>query len=997
MPNATVGREVVRGTICRDRFLADVALLGPDRVAEGASAPMLVDVRWRQKRDEQLVPGVPEDQQPIVISFARRSEAATGEIRFEGAEATIGLAGDTRRLLTIVGARATVGAEPDVSLRVQIEGEERAALPMSVGAPTVTLAIRGETGGDPPAGLVAGLPTRLRAVPEPAGPGTFRWLSVPEEGLELVPGEGGLVEVLARAAPRESQAPPGAPPAGSPPEPRAFTLFALFDPEGDGPVAVAAHAIASGSGLLVHTERDGTGTPLADAWVYWRETGAVRTLRTDRSGRLQSGPAGSTRPSEYGEQFASTAGAAVEVAYSRGSAPLPEALVTGAFVTRTVPSPPDAPILVLPDTRLDVTQPADLGLWPLSFEPHADAYSTNGLAQGAALFTAAGALTVAEHAAAPAPAPAARPRERMLTVAGQAEPTARSVRVRLLDAAGAAVPVKRDPAAAPVEEVPATLAAGGAFSAQLVPAAPATAFGPLRLAVLADGPPRPALAGLGVHLCGVQAALVADTDATTPGPVPGEADERIVVDFLASPQASLPNISAQARARRMARYDIRTRSRPLGPDRANVLKPEMPLWMAELQLVGLSQAQLTDLMARRAFRDGAPAPLRIAARWLLTLSWDGPDSNAQAINAGPRAPQRHQYRLDLTERVTFEGLFDAQGQDAGQAYAPVPEQIAFPIEGRRLPAAVLTGRQRAWGRQGGAALPAVVVEWQPLVVDAAGTEIIRGGDGVLEASDVQLDGRALEGPLRPPAFRVRGINPAPDAAVEDLIREVVREYHTANAAQARIQLLPLACWETTVLLVFEHESGVRGGYSQFESRGSARRRFPANTERRYGHEDEMPLFGPPHGFGIGQLDLIFGRGPNDDEVWSFVENIRSGVRLLMEEKAIAAYGLVQPHLPNPVDRRTRAVYQREIVRRYNGGTEFQWSGGTFVISPSKRWRDNADHTQGPNPNLRYPNQVLGTNVTYFTNAAGQAHVADGANTQFPWPIAFTAADYGPGT
>jgi len=996
MPNRTVGREVVRGTICRDRFQADVALLGADRVPEGSPVPLLVDIRWRHRRDDELVPGVPDDQQPIVLSFAKRTEAASGEIRFEGDQTSMGFAGDTRRLLEITGTRATAGDAPDVSLRVQIEGEERAALPMSVGAPALALQIRGDDGGAPAAALVAGLPGRFRAVAEPAGPGSFRWLSVPEAGLEIVRVEpDGLVEVIARAAPAESQGPPGAPAAAPPAEPRSFTLFALFDPEGDGPVAVATHVIGAGGGLLVHTERDGARTPLAAAWVYWRESATVRVLRTDDSGRLLSGPPGSTTPAEYTTQFAATPGAAIEAAYSRGSVPLPETLVAaqaGAFVTRTVPAPPAEPILALPDVTLDVTSPADLALWPLSFEPRTDAYSTSGLNQGAALWTGGGALTVTEHGPAPAPAAAARPRERSLVVAGQAERTARSVRVQLLNAAGTAVPL-----AGGTNEAAATPGADGAFSASLLPANPAAAFGPLRVVVIADGPPRPGLAAHGVHLCGAQVALVADTDATTPGPIRGEADERIEIDFLASPQLSVPDLSAQGRARRAVRYDIATRTRPLSPGGPQVLKPEMPLWMAELQLAGLTRDQLGELMARRAFRDGAPAPLRIEVAWRLTLSWDAPDSNAQAINAGPRAAQRHQYRLELPAQVTFEALFDAQGQGAGEAYSPIPQPIPFPVDGRRLPAGVLSGRTRPWGRQGGAALPAVVVEWQPRVVDAAGTEIMRGGDGVLEATEVRLDSRALEGPLRPPTFRVRGINPAPVASVEALIVEVVREYHAAHAGEARIQLLTRDCWERTVLLVFQHESGVRGGYSQFESRGSARRRWPSHTQRTYGHEDEMPLFGPPHGFGIGQLDSIFGRGPNDDEVWSFVENIRSGVRLLMEEKATGAYNFVSPHLPTPVDQRTRAVYQREIVRRYNGGTEFEFIGGTFVINPSRRWADNADHTKGPNPNLRYPNHVLGTNIVYFTNAAGAAHVPDAENTQFPWPIAFTAASYGPAT
>ena len=292
-----------------------------------------------------------------------------------------------------------------------------------------------------------------------------------------------------------------------------------------------------------------------------------------------------------------------------------------------------------------------------------------------------------------------------------------------------------------------------------------------------------------------------------------------------------------------------------------------------------------------------------------------------------------------------------------------------------------------------------MIEWQPAVVDDAGAEIIRGGDGVL-AADVQFNTEPVD--LRLPAFRVIGTNPAPDAAIETLITTLVDEAYDRSAAAARITVLSRACWQTTVLMIFRHESGVRGGYSQFDSRGARRSSFGAgNNVRVYGLEDTMPLFGPPHGYGVGQLDKFFdpARGANDNEVWSFVENIRTAVAVVMDEKAGAAYNALHAHFATPLDQRSRAAYQREIVRRYNGGTEIDFVGGTFVINPSQRWADSADHAKGPNLNLRYPNQVLGTNINYFTNAAGTPNTAGTPpeTTSFPWPIAFTAASYGPGT
>ncbi len=916
MPNQSVGREVVRGTICRDRYVADVALLGADRIPEGTSAPLLVEIKWREQRDGALVPGVPEDQQPIVLTFAKTTDAASGEITFDGGAASKGFAGDTRQLLTMVGAHATVGDADDVALKVSIEGAERAALPLSVGEPALTLTITADEGTS----LVNGRPAHFKAVPAPAGTGTYRWFSVPD-GLTLTPADD-TVEVTATGG-------------------ESFTLFALFDPDGDGPVAAATLALTAGAGLFVHVP----DTPLVNGWVYWAEGGTTRALRTDASGRLLDGTA----------QFAPTPGATVQVAYSRGSVPLPVALVT-PLLTRTVPAPPDPPILSLPAADLVLTAPEDVSLWPLSFAPHDDAYSTAGIAQGAALWNAAGHLTITEHG--PAPAPPARPALRPLTVTGRATG---SVAVRLLDAGGATL-----------AQATAT-AAGGEFSVTLA----ATAPGPATIAAVATPP---AFAAAGGHVVGVQAALVADSGPAAPGPVRGEADETLEVDFLASPQLTLAALTAQTRARRMLRYRIGSRARALGT--ANVVQPEMPLWMAELQLVGITAAQLDALLAPRT------APLHVQVDWTLALAWDGPDANAAAINAGPRATQSHNFTLPLPGQSVVELT-----HGTAPALAAAPGAIGFPVAGRRLPG-VLVDAPRTFGRQGGATQPSLVIEWQPRVVDGAGNEIIRGGNGTL-AAQVALGSAALD--VRLPAFRVTGENPQPDADVEALIVALVDQYYDAHSGEARIQLLSRACWETTVLRVFRHESGVRHGYQQFDSRGALRSTFTRAPSRVYGLEDALPLFGPPHGYGVGQLDSIFGRGPNDDEVWSFVENIRSGVRLLMEDKATAAYALVSAHLPAPVDQRTRAVYQREIVRRYNGGTEFEFSGGAFVINPSQRYADSTDPSKGPNLNLRYPNQVLGTGVVYFTSAAGVADTPDGAATVFPWPITFTAANFGPGT
>jgi len=147
------------------------------------------------------------------------------------------------------------------------------------------------------------------------------------------------------------------------------------------------------------------------------------------------------------------------------------------------------------------------------------------------------------------------------------------------------------------------------------------------------------------------------------------------------------------------------------------------------------------------------------------------------------------------------------------------------------------------------------------------------------------------------------------------------------------------------------------------------------------------MFGFPHGYGFGQHD---NPPVSDAGAWSFFENIKESVRRVMQDKATVAWNLISNHLPPNANQRTRAVYQREVVRRYNGGGEFQWINNAWRISPSiSRWANPNNHAQGANPRLNYPNNVLGTNVVY---SQGQ-----GAQTNFPWPITFQQADFGPNT
>ncbi|HYV45593.1 MAG TPA: hypothetical protein VFA20_12065 [Myxococcaceae bacterium] len=776
----------------------------------------------------------------------------------------------------------------------------------------------------------------------------------------------------------------------------------------------------------------GPTATLANAWVYWREGGNLTVLRTNQDGRLVSLSSGgdATRPWDYGPFFTTTTGTQVELFHGLGARPAPSARLSdppNVFAPRTIALPatpvatptPVAPtspntltavptaVVVIPAMPIRLTNPVELSLWPVLWEPASGSFATDGLNQGAALWTGAG-LTVTENGPAAAPAAGVRPKERGLRVAGTVAAGATGVKLQVLDRNGSVLALRQTSASTTdVTEIAGTLgAAAGAdrpFEATLYFARPADAFGAVQIAVRPDGLTPAQMASFACHLVGVQIALVADTaNGQSRNPPRGEAQEVIIVDFLDSPQPTQPAISAETRARRMLAYDITNRQRPLAPGSATqVDTPEMPMWMAELHLLGLDQAALEDLLLRRPHlatpRQGT---LELSLSWTLDLSWDGPD-------VGTGSPRLYQYNASFPGTQAVRLALDAQNHVAGVgssgdvtgAITPAPAQLSFPVSNRRLPLVVVNGQSRAWGRQSGAtSREALLVEWQPAIVSGT-TEIIRGGDGRIALASLSVDGRRADAGVftapasgaggstaagstadaELPTFRVRGVNPPVPATA--LIDALVEEYVNAHAAVASVTALTLACWQQTVRLILAHEAG-----HQFEHRGAGRRRYAGQY---HGHEQDMPIFGPPHGYGYGQHD---NPPVSDDGAWSVVANIRESVRRVIQDKGGSAWGLISGHLPAAMNQRTRAAYQRELVRRYNGGTELRWNATSndWEIFPTvAQWANNADHSQGANPRLLYPNNVLGTAVVYSNGA--------GAAATFPWPIAFTAASYGPGT
>jgi hypothetical protein len=830
----------------------------------------------------------------------------------------------------------------------------------------------------------------------------------------------------------------------------------LFLWEALGVVDFLAFDTGTRGGIVID---DGAGgrAPLAGGWVYVHDdvSGAVSVFFTDANGQMRSSK-GDVRdaPWDYTEPFTAEAGSNLWFAYSRGARPVPDRLVTDPgleqwFTQVTIPADASTPI-TLPDTHIAVRTPKELELWPLPWlvsTAAEDPYLTDGLVQTRNALPEGGpAPPVAANSA-------AAPRLRGLVVQGTVDAAAESVVIELVAHDGTGInQLQSLQANAPqVTQVSATLGAPTgptrSFDATIVldPAALPKAFGDLQIVVVRNGAGGPRVEAVSELLTGVQIALVDDPEPAVRGPVPEAANEIVVVDFKDSPQTTQAAIEGQTRVRRMIPYKIDKiqglfdPSKPADPTaNPTIPKPRMPRWMAEAQLAGADLFALTDMMRRRAFRqpapaDGSPNPLQelaLALGWKLDLKWDGPD--------GPSTDRPYSYEKAIAGAQSVQFVFDVNGDLVDRGGVPIqigrdgeipnalPEdpRPAFVEPDRRRPEVLVANSTRVWGRGGPARASCLVVEWQPILSDSGrgrtGREQIRGGNGILSLETLTVNGvgidpgRVLDGAnavaaagppvARLPDFRVCGVNPSP-ADMDVLVPAIVgANYARLKAAGGSpgVMSLSLGCWQTTMKAIFDHESGVLGGPSQFDERKSHVSTKDFNAQF-YGFEQYMPLFGPPHGYGVGQIDDD--KYSSDDTVWSFVANIDAAVRLLFGDKAEPAYTTLTAHpMPGWPDQRFRAILQREAVRRYNGRTEFAWDAkaADWKIVPNPKWSDSTQ--AAPNPNLLYPDQVFaktpsqaGSAVVYYTNAAGKANTADGANTQFSWPITFAAADYGEGT
>jgi hypothetical protein len=121
----------------------------------------------------------------------------------------------------------------------------------------------------------------------------------------------------------------------------------------------------------------------------------------------------------------------------------------------------------------------------------------------------------------------------------------------------------------------------------------------------------------------------------------------------------------------------------------------------------------------------------------------------------------------------------------------------------------------------------------------------------------------------------------------------------------------------------------------------------------------MPLFGAPAGYGMGQHDPPI---VSEQDLWNFREHVRYGIELIMATKGRAAYSHLNGQHPlDSNEKLDRAIFLREVVRRYNGGLEFVYENGNWVMKGLTPKHKPLEPTA-----REYANKMLGTKVLYLT-------------------------------
>jgi hypothetical protein len=796
---------------------------------------------------------------------------------------------------------------------------------------------------------------------------------------------------------------------------------------------------------------------LTNVWLYLKQGDAITRLRSDADGLLLQTISTDREPeiASFVEPYVAEAPSTLVLGWSRNGLPLPSAVLNLAAVAFTevklelkpenlAPLPGAAiashatntiqvvPMLkvVLPPLPALFEEPAALQLWPMFAEPFAADYATDGLPQGASLWTGDHLAVRDGQTATPASAEK-RPKDLGVGIRGTVNNGAPQVDLYLLDAKGERLKfrLKPDPnaPAADVTTVDVKTANNkNTFALRLFADDPQRFFGLVQLvAVTKQGQPD-GWGNVTAMLLGVQLCLCDDhvqsDKGNLPGPPIGPGDEMNVIDFspltaaegtlpvkTKPPQPKLPKkspipaiqaqidaavnsaratLSPNTRARRMVCFPIRAdRKRPnaRNPSGPAELRPEMPLWMAELQLVGFKREEGQAFLQMRQAEFGVDGrAVAIQASFALTLSWRGPDDDLPSMKdgklrnkyssvsqtfrgtlrskkieqqgAGPAGtPSSSSPKIKYDSNAVVLGTIDIEDDgnlkisSKGTSTVEVEPPFAaapYPLPERRVPALWLDQRLRSWRwTTDGPAVPTLILEWQPPIVEVKRddfTEIMLGGDGKLEIEQLTFAGKAVTRPsadptpqsaspsgalLALPDFRVKGDIPAKEE-VEKLVDNAVENLTATHPNDGPVQMLSEMVWKKLARRLLLHESGCQH-FSPYVERSVYRRPVPFQC---HGIQSGMPKFGAPAGYGLGQHDPP--RSVQD--MWNFYEHIRIGI----EELIVTHYGKgaydyligLNPSLSSS-DRLDKAIFLREMVRGYNGGREFVYEQGQWIMRP----------------------------------------------------------------
>jgi hypothetical protein len=157
------------------------------------------------------------------------------------------------------------------------------------------------------------------------------------------------------------------------------------------------------------------------------------------------------------------------------------------------------------------------------------------------------------------------------------------------------------------------------------------------------------------------------TTTAVKGPLPTagvEATSMTAAATTAAKDAAQAALSPYTRARRMICFPIRAdRKRPnardaSGPDE---LRPEMPLWMAELQLVGFRRDEGQAFVQMRQTEFGFDKrAVAIQASFALTLAWRGPDDDLPGPTKDKTKPRNKHSHVSMTFKGTFVAKTDVR-------------------------------------------------------------------------------------------------------------------------------------------------------------------------------------------------------------------------------------------------------------------------------------------------------------------------------------------------